>query len=475
MPAVVFRKGSTRIVSGVVEFSGSGVTLASSGGVAVVTISGGGGGSSDHATLSHLAWTSSGHTGTASRLAYFGSGGAAAELSVGTGLVVSGSALAVDTATIATVASLSGYVPISRAVNTSAPLSGGGALSSDVTLSLSGWSGTTDGQPLYRSGGSVATATVSSPLIWSGGALGIQAASASQAGALSASDWSTFNGKVGTSRTISTSAPLTGGGDLSADRTIAIPAATSLVNGYLTSTDWSTFNGKEPAISAGTTSQYWRGDKSWQTLNKSAVGLPLVENTALSTWAGTTNVTTLGTVATGVWHGSTIGVGYGGTGLASYTSGALLYASNTTTLAALSIGSAGNLLGVSGGLPAWLTQAQARTVLALTPGIDVQAYDADLTALAALSTTGFACRIAADTWALRTLTSTGGTVTITNPGGVAGNINIEASGGNSDLDPTTGFVISVAPSGATLSSWESSLTVRGPSLSNTTKIGRAHV
>ena len=151
MPAVVFRKGSTRVVSGVVEFSGSGVTLAESGGVAVVTIpGGGGGGSSDHATLSHLAWTSSGHTGTASRLAYFGSGGAAAELSVGTGLVVSGTALAVDTATIATVASLSGYVPTSRTVSTSAPLSGGGALSADRTLTLSGWSGTTDGQQIGR-------------------------------------------------------------------------------------------------------------------------------------------------------------------------------------------------------------------------------------------------------------------------------------------------------------------------------------
>ena len=149
--------------------------------------------------------------------------------------------LAVDTGTIATLAAvasaLTGYVPTSRTVGTSAPLSGGGTLSSDVTLTLSGWSGTTDGQPLYRSGGSVATATVSSPLTWSGGALGIQAASASQAGYLSSSDWSTFNSKVGTSRTINTTAPLTGGGDLSADRTIAIPAATSLVNGYLTSTD----------------------------------------------------------------------------------------------------------------------------------------------------------------------------------------------------------------------------------------------
>ena len=36
----------------------------------------------------------------------------------------------------------------------------------------------------------------------------------------------------------------------------------------------------EPAISAGTTGQYWRGDKSWQTLNKSAVGLANVDNTS---------------------------------------------------------------------------------------------------------------------------------------------------------------------------------------------------
>lgn len=37
---------------------------------------------------------------------------------------------------------------------------------------------------------------------------------------------------------------------------------------------------KEPSITAGTTSQYWRGDKSWQTLNKSAVGLSNVDNTS---------------------------------------------------------------------------------------------------------------------------------------------------------------------------------------------------
>lgn len=53
--------------------------------------------------------------------------------------------------------------------------------------------------------------------------------------------------QVPTSRTISTTAPLTGGGDLSTNRTIAIPAATSLVNGYLTSADWTTFNSKQAA------------------------------------------------------------------------------------------------------------------------------------------------------------------------------------------------------------------------------------
>src|SRR5262245_10246411 len=61
---------------------------------------------------------------------------------------------------------------------------------------------------------------------------------------------------------------------------ISMPAATSSVNGYLTSANWTMFNNKEPAITAGLTSQYWRGDKSWQTLDKAAVGLDNVLNVA---------------------------------------------------------------------------------------------------------------------------------------------------------------------------------------------------
>jgi len=54
--------------------------------------------------------------------------------------------------------------------------------------------------------------------------------------------------KVPTTRTISTTAPLSGGGDLSANRTLSMPKATTLVDGYLSATDWATFNGKQAAL-----------------------------------------------------------------------------------------------------------------------------------------------------------------------------------------------------------------------------------
>ena len=48
---------------------------------------------------------------------------------------------------------------------------------------------------------------------------------------------------------------------------------------------------------------------------KTLLSLNSVENTALSTWAGSTNVTTLGTIGTGTWNATAIGVTKGGTGL----------------------------------------------------------------------------------------------------------------------------------------------------------------
>lgn len=47
---------------------------------------------------------------------------------------------------------------------------------------------------------------------------------------------------------------------------------------------------------------------------KTDLGLNNVENTAISTWAGSSNITTVGTITSGTWNGSAISVARGGTG-----------------------------------------------------------------------------------------------------------------------------------------------------------------
>ena len=53
------------------------------------------------------------------------------------------------------------------------------------------------------------------------------------------------------------------------------------------------------SVPGGVTTSGSYSDPSWLTISKSKVGLGSVENTALSTWAGSSNITTLGTVTSG--------------------------------------------------------------------------------------------------------------------------------------------------------------------------------
>lgn len=88
---------------------------------------------------------------------------------------------------------------------------------------------------------------------------------------------------------------------------------------------------------------------------KSDLSLNLVENTALSTWTGSTNITTLGTITSGAWNATTIDPTKGGTGQTVYVIGDILYASTTTALSRLADVATGNVL-ISGGVgvaPSW--------------------------------------------------------------------------------------------------------------------------
>jgi len=176
----------------------------------------------------------------------------------------------------------------------------------------------------------------------------------------------------------------------------------------------------------------------------------------------------------------------GGTNQTTFTTGDILYSDGANSLEKLAIGTAAQVLTVTGGVPTWETVAAAavefpdntfriyddgdsnskiafsadnlsggvRTItmpdqdIDLTPTTgDFQASDADLTAISALSSTGLVARTGVATYAERTIT--GGTgITVTNGDGVSGNPDValtspvvETLGGTNQTTFTTGDIL----------------------------------
>ena len=72
--------------------------------------------------------------------------------------------------------------------------------------------------------------------------------------------------------------------DTSTTHKFVTSAEKTKISNSVTTSDLNTaLAGKEDSITAGTTSQYYRGDKTWQTLDKTAVGLGNVDNTSDAT------------------------------------------------------------------------------------------------------------------------------------------------------------------------------------------------
>jgi len=89
------------------------------------------------------------------------------------------------------------------------------------------------------------------------------------------------------------------------------------------------------------------------TADRITVGADAID--IASNYVGQSSITTLGTITTGTWNATTIGTGYGGTGLTSYTAGDILYASATNTLGKIAKGTDGQILTMVSGMPAFAT------------------------------------------------------------------------------------------------------------------------
>jgi hypothetical protein len=70
-----------------------------------------------------------------------------------------------------------------------------------------------------------------------------------------------------------------------------------------------------------------------------------------------TGITGVGTLTTGTWNATTIAVGYGGTGLTTYTAGDLIYASGSATLSKLGLGATGYVLVAGAAAPEYVAQS----------------------------------------------------------------------------------------------------------------------
>jgi hypothetical protein len=125
-----------------------------------------------------------------------------------------------------------------------------------------------------------------------------------------------------------------------------------------------------------------------------------------SAYVGQATITTLGTIGTGTWQATAVGVAFGGTGQTSYTNGQLLIGNST-----------GNTLAKG-----TLTAPAAGISIANGAGSITFGLADDLAALEAMAGSGLVARTAANTYAQRSVAVTASTgLSVSNGDGVSGN------------------------------------------------------
>lgn len=149
-----------------------------------------------------------------------------------------------------------------------------------------------------------------------------------------------------------------GDGSALADLTAGIITGNSLViTGTSLSINGVGYNWPSGAPTAGNVlTSLIGGVLEWVNVDAGSLG-----GTTLATTVVTSSLTTVGTIGTGTWQGTSVKTGFGGTGLTSYTAGDLAYYASGTAFTKLAIGSAAQFLNVNGGgtAPQWHTLVAA--------------------------------------------------------------------------------------------------------------------
>lgn len=263
----------------------------------------------------------------------------------------------VPTATTPTFNDISGTVTLSQLPNIT--------LTGDTTATLTNGTGATTAVSI---GGSTATLVHAAELL-ANAATAVntvstimkrdgsgQVAATTFTGALTG----TASGNPPNARSISTTAPITGGGDLSANRTFAIAKSTTGVDGYLAAADFTIFNNKQSGPLTGDV-----------TTSGAAATLAATQSNVTSA----PNLATVGTVTSGTWSATTVALNKGGTGQTTKaaafdalqpmtTGGDIIYGGASGTGTRLANGNAGQFLKSNGTTlaPSWAAATVTYTV-----------------------------------------------------------------------------------------------------------------
>lgn len=192
------------------------------------------------------------------------------------------------------------------------------------------------------------------------------------------------------------------------------------LNEYRAVVTYSDFSSFADTVSDVQGSLLYRGSEGWRAL------APGIAGQTLST-SGVGQDPFWSSAGTGTVLSITCGAGLsGGTITASGTCSITNTISGTTAGASdeylqLTFNDRGQLTGVVTGI---ISAAEIGALTAADIGVTVEAWDADLDAVAALTDTGLAVRTGTATWATRIITSTSGDLDVSNGDGVSGNPDI---------------------------------------------------